>query len=101
MPGRVEQYVPDRTPDLARCLQDPHVVAIRQQPTTPPERSPHCPYHPLAQGLHPTTEGMLIFRLDDEVCVVPQERVVNQPKLPPVAPTCQRILERPDKGRGP
>ena len=79
----------------------PHVVAIRQQPPMPPERPPHRPDHPPAERLHPPTERMAILRLDDEVCVIPQESVVHHPKLPPVAPPCQRLLERPHEGRSP
>ncbi len=97
----IEQHVADRIPYLAGRLQDPQVVAIRHQPTSPPERSPHRPDHPPAQALHPTTERVLILRLDDEVRVVPQERVVHQPKLPPVAPPRQRLLELPHEGWSP
>ena len=99
MPRGVEQDVPDRIPDFARRPQDPRVVAIRQQPPTPPKHTPHRPGHPLAQTLHPPTERILILRLDDEVRVVPQERVVHHPKLPPVAPSRQRLLKRPHKRR--
>ena len=101
MPGRIEQHVPDRIPNLARCLQHPHVVTIRQQPPSPPERTPHRPQHPPGERLHPTSKGVTIPRLDDQVCVIPQERVVHYPKLPPVAPTRQRLLERPHKRRSP
>ncbi len=99
MPCRVEQHVPDRIPDLARRLQHPHVVAIRQQPPTPPKRTPHRPDHPPAERLHPPTERTTILRLDDEVCVIPQERVVNEAKLSTVTTPCQRLLERLHEGR--
>ncbi len=98
MPSHVEQHVPDRVPNFAWGLQHPHVVAIRQQPTTPPERAPQRPDHSEAQGLHPTTERILIFRLDDQVRVIPHERVVHQPELPALAPSRESLLERPDEG---
>ena len=101
MPRCIQQHVADRIPDLARRPQDPRVVAIRQQPPTPPKHTPHRPGHPPAQTLHPPTERVLILRLDDKVRVVPQERVVHHPKLPPVAPSCQRLLKRPHKRRSP
>ena len=63
MTGRVEQDIPDRIPDFTRCLQHPHVVPIRQQPTVPSERAPHRPDHPPAERLHPTTESMAVLRL--------------------------------------
>ena len=101
MPRGVQQHVPDRILDLARRPQDPRVVAIRQQPPAPPKHTPHRPGHPPAQTLHPTTERVLILRLDDEVRVIAQERVVHHPKLPPVAPSRQRLLKRPHERRSP
>ncbi len=77
MPRRVEQDVAHRVPNLAWGLQDPHVVPVCQQATPPAERAPHCPGHPPAERLHPATECMPIICLDDEVRVIPQERVVH------------------------
>ena len=101
MPRRVEQHVPDRIPNLARCLQHSHVVPIRQEAPTPPKRTPHRSQHPPGERLHPPTERTPILRLNDQVRVIPQERVVHHPKLPPVAPPRQRLLKRPHKRRGP
>ena len=98
MPRGVEQHVADRIPDFPRCLEGTQVVPIRQQPTAPPECPSHCPGHSPAKRLHPTTERMATLCFDDEVRVVPQERVMHQPKLPTIASPHQRPLEIPHKG---
>ena len=101
MPRGIQQHIADRIPDLARCLQHSHVITIGKQPASPPERALHRPDHPPAERFHPPTERMPIFRLDDEVGVIPQERIVHEPKLPPVAPPRQRLLERPHEAWSP
>lgn len=101
MPGHIEQNIPDRIPDLAGGPEDSQVVAIPEEAPAPPERTAHCPHHPPGERLHPATEGMLVLRLHDEVCVIWQERVVHQPELSTLAASRESLLKRPHEGRGP
>ncbi len=99
VPPCVEQHVPDRIPHLARRLQNPHVVPVRQDLATPRERPLCCTYHPHSDGLHSPPESVAILCLDNEMSVVPQEGVVHQPKLPALTTPRERALEGPNETR--
>ena len=95
-PG-VQQDVANRVPNLPGRLQNPHVVAIRQDPSAPGKRPLRRPDDPHRNGLHPTSERVAILRLDDQMRVVPPQRVVHEPELTPVAAPRERLLECPPR----
>lgn len=84
--ARVQQHVSKRISHLPRRPQQPRMVAIGDHP---PLRPPHHPVHrerqPRPNRHHPAPERMLILRFDDQVGVIPEQRVVHEPKLGAVA----------------
>ena len=95
MTSGVQQHVTNRVPNLSWRLQNPHVVAIRQDPSAPCKCPLRRPDNPQRDGLHPPSERVPILRLDNQMRMIPQERVMHQPKLTPFAAPRQRLLERP------
>ena len=93
----VEQHIPDRIPDLARRLQHPHVIPVRQELAAPRERPLCRPHHPHGNRLHSPSQCVAALGLDNEMGMVPQERVVHQPKLSTLAAPRKRLFEGANK----
>ncbi len=94
---RVEQHIPDRIPDLARRLQNPHVIPVRQELAAPRERPLCRTHHPHGNRLHSPSQCVAALGLNDEMGMVPQEGVVHQPKLPALAAPRKRLFEGANK----
>ena len=86
----IEQYVAESRPDLSWGFQYVQVVAIREDLPRSSERPVHGPCQSGADRHHPASERRSIARFDDEMHVVPLQRVVDQPK----AWTCTTPTER-------
>ncbi len=89
--ARVQEHVPKRTMDLARRSKKSEMVAIGDDRPRPLRNTVHGTREPGSDGSHPARQRDAIARLDDEVRVIPLQRVVHEPK----PRTFARRRERP------
>ncbi len=73
------------------------MVAIGEYLPSPFREAIDRPRDPDAERPHAAPERVSITCLDDEVRVVPEQRIVNEPKVRPLAARHERPLERPDE----
>jgi hypothetical protein len=95
----VQEDVCERAPDLQRGAQDPRVETLEQDWPVPAEDAIHRPGQPGADCLHPARKGAGIRSFHDAVCVVVEERVLHEAKVPPVAALAKAALDGADDPR--
>ncbi len=96
----VEKDVAKRVMHLTRRRQQSQMVAIGDDRPPPIRDSVHGTCQPRAEHPHPAPEGATIARLDDQVRVIPLQRVVHQPKPRPIARRSERTLDLPHDRHG-
>ena len=73
----VVEHVGEGVPDLARGLEDPRVVAVAEDVAPARGDAVDRARQPRRQALDPAGERQAVLRFDEEVDVVPQDRVVD------------------------
>jgi len=102
MLARVQQDVSERRPYLARRSQQVKVVAPVENRSNAPEDAVHRTREPRTDRLHPACERVPGIRLDDEVCVIALERVMEHAKIAPLARAAEASVElahQPDRAK--
>lgn len=72
------------------------MVAIREHGTRTPENPVHGSGEPCSDRLHPAPKRAFVVRFDDQVGVIPLERVVDKPEPLPVTRSGERALDLAD-----
>lgn len=88
--ARIQENVAERVMHLARRPQQPRVIAVRQHRSCVFRHAVDRTGEARTDALHPASERRLVRGLDDEMRVVPLERVVHEPKPRPLAPDRER-----------
>jgi len=98
--ARVQQDVAQRVPHLFRRRQKSEMVPIGQDRPAAPRNPIHGAREPRRDRLHAAPERVAIARLDDQMRVVPLQRVVHEPEPLAGAATRERPLDLMDDGHG-
>lgn len=71
MVARIQKDVAERAAHLDRRAKQPYVVTIGEHAAVSLRKAIHRAREPGRDRHHPTSEGLAIVRLDDQVGVVP------------------------------
>lgn len=92
---RVEQYVRERVPHLARRAQQVEVVPPVENGACARKHAVDRACEPRANGLHPARESSLRIGLDEEMRVIALQGVVQDAEVTALASDAQAPLELP------
>ncbi len=101
VPPPVQEHIRQHIPYLPRSSEHARVVGVRQHPTAPPKHAVHGAREPRADRLHPPPQRLRTLRLDDQMHMIALNRVVRDPKPPPVTRPRERPLHLPDQTHAP
>jgi hypothetical protein len=93
MTSRIQKYVCDRIPDLARRAERAAVVAVREHRAAPVEDPVHRARDARDEGFHPAGEGVLARSFHDRVHMVVLDRVVHEAEAAAIAGLCETAFE--------
>lgn len=83
MMAGVQKHVAQREPHLTRRRQQAEVIAICEDLAAPSSDAIDGASDPSGDRLHAAPEGVSITGFDNEMRVITQQRVVNEPKAGP------------------
>lgn len=78
VPACIQQHVPERMVHLARRREQSCMIAIGEHRARPPRRSIERSSEPRTDRHHPAAERATIVGFDDQVRVIPLQRVLDQ-----------------------
>jgi hypothetical protein len=97
----VQQHIPQRSVDLPRASQAPHVVTPSHHLASPTKHPVHSERNSRDDRHHAAAQRHVVIRLDDHVNVIPLHQVVNEPKALAHARNTERLTQRGDYLRPP
>ena len=90
---RIQQDVAQRTMDLARRRQHSHMITTGEHPAAPPCKTVHRAREAGGDRHQSPTERRTIVGFDDQMRVVPLQRVVHQPESRPLTAVGEALLD--------
>jgi hypothetical protein len=91
----IQEHVAERAVHLARRRQYPVMVPTREHTPRAARDSIHGTREPHADRLHPAPERVAILRLDDQMRMVAEQRIVHKAKIAAIAADREGTLELP------
>ena len=101
MAARIQQYIGDRVPDLARSPQHVDVAAITEHAAGASKHAVHAARKARGDRLEPAREVPRATRLDDQVHVVALDRIMHETKSFPLARLAPASLQLGHQLRSP
>jgi len=98
--ARVQQDIAKGVVHLPRCRQHLEVIAFGEHAPAAIRNPIDGTREPRADRLHPASERITVGRLDDQVRVIPLQRVVYEPKPRPSATRRERSFDLVDDRDG-